>query len=73
MNEEIEKLGKLASNQRAAIDKMDELFLTGKMKEDIWRELRSRTVDVWVHLQTRYEALQLRESITRMLDDLMKP
>lgn len=35
MNEEIEKLRKLAAHQRAAIDKMDELFLAGKMKEDI--------------------------------------
>ena len=32
MNEEIEKLRKLAADQRAAIDKIDELFLTGKMK-----------------------------------------
>ena len=73
MNEEIEKLRKLAANQRAAIDKIDELFRTGKMKEDIWRELRSRTVDVWIHLQTQYEALQLRDNIRKMIDDLMKP
>lgn len=72
MNEEIEKLKKLAANQRAAIDKMDELFQTGKMKEDIWRELRSRTVDVWIHLQTQYEVLQLRDGINKMIDDLMK-
>lgn len=72
MNEEIEKLRKLAAHQRAAIDKMDELFLAGKMKEDIWRELRWRTVEVWIHLQTQYEALQLRDSIKKMIDDLMK-
>ena len=73
MNEEIEKLRKLAANQRAAIDKMDELFLVGKMKEDIWRELRWRTVEVWIHLQTQYEAFLFRDSIKKMIDDLMKP
>jgi hypothetical protein len=55
-----------------AIDKMDELFLAGKMKEDIWRELRWRTVEVWIHLQTQYEAFLLRDSIKKMIDDLMK-
>lgn len=51
---------------------MDELFLAGKMKENIWRELRWRTVEVWIHLQTQYEAFLLRDSIKKMIDDLMK-
>ena len=72
MNEKIEKLKKLAANQRAAIDKLDELFRSGKMKEDVWLKLRSLTVDVWIHLQTQYEVSKFKDNIKKMIDDVMK-